>query len=236
LNISAYDLQECHFIMMSSDPDTRLVNLSPHQEGSRVRTQNIQLGYDITIQDLPYRLKKKTLPEEWLAIVATIWPDLTEADLDLWQNVGVTFKMERRYSKIVLLYYLPSFFCVVSSWGSFLITPQVVPGRMGLLVTLFLSLTALLVSTITSSPEVSVGVTALAFWVLVHFFFIFGAILVYMLQLALIRMNNYEEGENKKDVDVNTRAWRIDKSMLLLFPSLYILFNSIYWPVCLSPQ
>ena len=111
--------------MMSSDPDTRLVNLSPHQEGSRVRTQNIQLGYDITIQDLPYRLKKKTLPEvlkfvqgliinsknsqEWLAIVATIWPDLTEADLDLWQNVGVTFKMERRYSKIVLLYYLPRF-------------------------------------------------------------------------------------------------------------------------------
>ena len=63
MNISAYDLQECHFIMMSSDPDTRLVNLSPHQEGSRVRTQNIQLGYDITIQDLPYRLKKKTLPE-----------------------------------------------------------------------------------------------------------------------------------------------------------------------------
>ena len=84
--------------------------------------------------------------------------------------------------------------------------------------------------------QVSVGVTALAFWVLVHFFFIFGAILVYMLQLALIRMNNYEEGENKKDVDVNTRAWRIDKSMLLIFPFLYILFNSIYWPVCLSPQ
>ena len=88
-----------------------------------------------------------------------------------------------------------SFFCVVSSWGSFLITPQVsktaqliqfqssrlfpqrilkfcilrfslflikffvfkvVPGRMGLLVTLFLSLTALLVSTITSSPEVTI--------------------------------------------------------------------------------
>ena len=74
-----------------------------------------------------------------------------------------------------------SLFCVVSSWGSFLISPQVdqfhqnsqtskevnvflhffqcyffqiVPGRMGLLVTLFLSLTALLVSTINNSPEV----------------------------------------------------------------------------------
>ena len=31
---------------------------------------------------------------------------------------------------------------------------QIVPGRMGMLVTLFLSLTALLVSTISSSPEV----------------------------------------------------------------------------------
>ena len=152
---------------------------------------------------------------------------------------------------------------------------KVVPGRMGLLVTLFLSLTALLVSTITSSPEVthsmlallallacialrwpsslfntrynynlkwpwpfqvSVGVTALAFWVLVHFFFIFGAIVVYMLQLVLVRTaNQYEEGD-MKDVNVNTRAWKIDKRMLLLFPSLYILFNLIYWPVCLSRQ
>ena len=152
---------------------------------------------------------------------------------------------------------------------------KVVPGRMGLLVTLFLSLTALLVSTITSSPEVthsmlallallacialrwpsslfntrynynlkwswpfqaSVGVTALAFWVLVHFFFIFGAIVVYMLQLVLVRTaNQYEEGD-MKDVNVNTRAWKIDKSMLLLFPSLYILFNLIYWLVCLSGQ
>ena len=49
--------------MMTSDPETRLVNLSPHQEGSRVRRQNIQLGYDITIQDLPDRLKMKTLDE-----------------------------------------------------------------------------------------------------------------------------------------------------------------------------
>ena len=32
---------------------------------------------------------------------------------------------------------------------------QIVPGRMGMLVTLFLSLTALLVSTISSSPEVT---------------------------------------------------------------------------------
>ena len=80
------------------------------------------------------------------------------------------------------------------------------------------------------SPQVSEGITALAFWVLVHFFFIFGAILVYMLQLALIRM---DEGV-LRDVEKDARAWKIDRSMLLLFASLYILFNLVYWPVCLS--
>ena len=83
--------------------------------------------------------------------------------------------------------------------------------------------------------KVSEGITALAFWVLAHFFFIFGAIVVYMLQLALIRMNKNEEG-GMKDVDVDARAWKIDKSMLLLFVSMYVLFNAIYWPVCLTHQ
>ena len=36
--------------------------------------------------------------------------------------------------------YLPSFMFVVTSWVSFLIKPEVVPGRMALLVTLFLVL------------------------------------------------------------------------------------------------
>ena len=47
------------------------------------------------------------------------------------------------------------------------------------------------------------------------------------------------EGEGgMKDVeeDTVTRAWRIDRSMILLFASLYILFNIVYWPVCLSVQ
>merc|ERR1719295_355624 len=189
-----FDTQECYFIMYAGEPDTRLINSSPHKEGSKPKRQNTQLEYDITIQELPDHMMKNTLLEDWAEIIDTIWPDLTEEDLAMWKDVGVAFKLRRRYQKFVLLYYVPSLFCVVSSWGSFLITPQIVPGRMGLLVTLFLSLTALLVSTITSSPEVSEGITALAFWVLVHFFFIFGAIVVYMFQLVLVRMANGGEG------------------------------------------
>ena len=37
------------------------------------------------------------------------------------------------------------------------------------------------------SVQVSQGLTALTFWVLVHFLFIFGAIIVYGVQLTLIR-------------------------------------------------
>jgi hypothetical protein len=39
--------------------------------------------------------------------------------------------------------YLPSFMFVVVSWISFLVKPEIVPGRMALLVTLFLVLVIL---------------------------------------------------------------------------------------------
>ena len=101
----------------------------------------------------------------------------------LCSKVCLEYKIGIFYSRSSIHCYF-SLFCVVSSWGSFLITPQVpqyykttselltelwnklclkflpgqiVPGRMGLLVTLFLSLTALLVSTINSSPEVNLS-------------------------------------------------------------------------------
>ena len=47
------------------------------------------------------------------------------------------------------------------------------------------------------SFQVSQGLTALTFWVLVHFLFIFGAILVYGVQLTLIRFPK-EENKHKQ--------------------------------------
>ena len=57
--------------------------------------------------------------------------------------------------------------------------------------------------------------------------------MVYMIQLTLIRIN-CNGGQRLKDDEVGARAWKIDKSMLILFASLYVLFNAFYWPVCLS--
>jgi hypothetical protein len=46
----------------------------------------------------------------------------------------------RNKLKYISLYYLPSGLFVVVSWVSFLIPPEIVAGRMSLLITLFLVL------------------------------------------------------------------------------------------------
>ena len=51
---------------------------------------------------------------------------------------GFSLKLTRRPNLFVFKYYLPAFCIVMVSWISFLIPPDAIPGRTGLLVTLFL--------------------------------------------------------------------------------------------------
>ena len=53
---------------------------------------------------------------------------------------GFQIRLVRKTMQFLVQVYLPSFMFVVVSWVSFLIKPEVVPGRMALLVTLFLVL------------------------------------------------------------------------------------------------
>ena len=72
--------------------------------------------------------------------------DLNPADshyMALGMNYSVAgFEMvlTRKISFYVVTYYLPSGLFVVVSWVSFLIPPEIVAGRMALLITLFLVL------------------------------------------------------------------------------------------------
>ena len=87
-----------------------------------------------------------------------------------------------------------------------------------------------------TSFQVSQGLTALTFWVLVHFLFIFGAILVYGFQLTILRFSKEEYNQPEEEKEPEKRGRIIDKRMLLLFSSLYLLFNILYWPLCLFRQ
>ena len=129
---------------------------------------------------------------------------------------------------------------------------QVVPGRAGLLVTMFLSLTTLLVGSVSQSPSVAEGVNALTAWMMVHYLFIITILLVYSYQLCLIRfLHNlsmpdliffyflarfhavYEISVEENKMSKEAKSAIVDKSCLLILFLLYILFNAFYWPFCI---
>ena len=74
-------------------------------------------------------------------------------------------KLKRNMQKYLYIYYLPSGLFVVVSWVGFLIPPEVVPGRMAMLITLFLVLINIFNIVTSNSPNVE-GMTAIAAWML----------------------------------------------------------------------
>merc|ERR1719435_681665 len=82
--------------------------------------------------------------------------------------------------------YLPSFMFVVTSWVSFLIKPEVVPGRMALLVTLFLVLINIFNSVREQAP-ISSRLNAVDLYLVVCIFFVFAALLEYAVILLMLK-------------------------------------------------
>ena len=104
---------------------------------------------------------------------------------------------------------------------------KIIPGRMSLLITLFLSITTLFVSTITFSPPVAVGISALTAWIIIQYVFIVAAILAYAFLLAIFRFTNGSDKAKKE------RAKDIDRIYLFIFPTIYVLISVVYWFLCL---
>ena len=70
----------------------------------------------------------------------------------VWATCGFKIELTRKKGQIFLQVYLTSFMLVVVAWMSFIIPPDVVPGRMGLLVTVFLMLINIFISTKRYTP------------------------------------------------------------------------------------
>ena len=56
---------------------------------------------------------------------------------------GFKIDLSRYYQSYILRYYLPMIAMVIVSWISFIIPPDIIPGRTALLVTIFLVLTSI---------------------------------------------------------------------------------------------
>ena len=86
---------------------------------------------------------------------------------------GFEMILHRYVSHYIITYYLPSGLFVVVSWISFLIPPDIVPGRMALLITLFLVLVNIFNNINSNSPKAE-GLTAIEIWMLACILFVFG--------------------------------------------------------------
>merc|ERR1719273_2616676 len=164
---------------------------------------------------------------------------------------GFEMILHRYVSHYLITYYLPSGLFVIVSWISFVVPPDVIPGRMALLVTLFLVLVNIFNTVTTNTPKAE-GLTAIEAWMLACILFVFGALIEYA--AILFKKQRYVSGQHKVNLKIVCKEnfkyevqekspvnqavtmqqlaeeyWRIDKFFLKLFPTCFILFNLTYW-------
>ena len=101
-----------------------------------------------------------------------------------WATCGFNIILERIKTQIFFQVYLTSALLVIVSWMSFMIQPGTVPGRMGLLITVFLVLINIFISVKRTSP-VSNGLNAVDVFLVVCIGEVFAALLEYALVLHI---------------------------------------------------
>lgn len=115
-----FDTQRCPYYVLSSS--FRAEDLVFQGRSiNRLESANFH-GFDISLEDVGEEI-------------------YTDDDSFNKSRTGFVLILERRPSSYVFKYFLPAFGIVLVSWISFLIPPEVMPARTGLLVTLFLVLT-----------------------------------------------------------------------------------------------
>merc|ERR1719242_2081069 len=142
------------------------------------------------------------------AIQIRMLPDKNKNYVALTGNysvAGFEMTLKRKVSHYIITCYLPSGMFVMVSWISFLIPPDVVPGRMTLLITIFLVLVNIF-NTITTNIPKAEGLTAIEAFVIVCVLFVFGALIEYAgillqmkLRFALKRKMTTKAGQRTED-------------------------------------
>ena len=116
-----FDTQFCHFILEPLNWDFQLVN-SPYLQSSQLDDQNIMMSYDIEILPLPQELLVrhpdpvgvfsryptliKYCSQNVLKMLEAMYPNRKDFKVT---TVGFTYKLTRKYSKFIFIYYIPRY-------------------------------------------------------------------------------------------------------------------------------
>ena len=96
--------------------------------------------------------------------------------------------LTRNSAKYLYIYYLPTGMFVSVSWVSFLIPAEQIPGRVGLLINLFLVATNIFNTIIDVSPNTE-GMTAISAWMIAYMCFVFLEMMEYAVLLYFMMAN-----------------------------------------------
>jgi hypothetical protein len=158
---------------------------------------------------------------------------------------GFYISLDRGRVQIFFQVYLMSILFVIVSWVSFLISPEIVPGRMGLLVTVFLVLVNIFNAQKSVAP-LSDNLNAVDLYLIFCVFLVFLALSEY----AILLLKNHRttvsvspravtvNGNSSKSVEnfqTTFQTWmcknKLDAISLAAFPIIFIIFNIIYWVI-----
>ena len=138
---------------------------------------------------------------------------------------GFTITLDRVPKMYLATYFAPCTLMVVVSWMSFLIHPDVVPGRLGLLLTLLLMMINLNNSVAAASPS-SASLNPLLLWIIASEVFVFTALVEYALLMANSKfcrkaMVKPGQGEERKTA---TKGNMLDSFAIMAIPATYFCF------------
>ena len=114
-----------------------------------------------------------------------------------WATCGFEITLTRPKTQIIIEVYLTATSLVIISWFSFVVNPSVIPGRMGMLVTVFLVLINIFIGVKSNSPT-SNGLNAADIFLVACIGQVFAALVEYAMVLVIYTSQKQERESSAK--------------------------------------
>jgi len=154
---------------------------------------------------------------------------------------GFEVHLRRKHEPLMYQIYIPCCLFVTVSWISFIIDPKVIPGRMSLLVILFLVIINVFNNVRSNAPSSgSTKLNAIDRFIMTCIFMIFSAIIEYAVVLSIFTLKLDERDYNINVERPNMRdricmilnnPRKLDLISFITFSGSFVLYNFNYWVI-----